>query len=173
MNNSNRILDSFLRLMNLNNFHHLTKVALVVSAPTVILGPILQAFGVTVFFPLEPLWPFSNSYLSKAFTFLDIIVFSPVIESAIVFLPAWLTSKVLRSLTTSAVVCALFWGAIHYSSTNSLVPGVLSLWPFFCMSYIALQSNAQNRTKTWLKISLIHSISNLIILFIINFYYPA
>ena len=81
------------------------RAALIVSLPAVVAAVIGQLVGLRSLsgIPYEP-WPMVSKELRFALTILDIVVFGPLIETALCFLPIFVLRRrrVFQSMTPAA-----------------------------------------------------------------------
>jgi hypothetical protein len=136
------------------------KIILFLTAPSILISYIFIIFGKRIMHPIQSQWPLENYIIKTLFGYLDIIVFGPLIETALLFLPIMILQRFLSHPVSVAILSSVLWGYVHFQ-TASLSTGMLAIWPFFCMSLMVLNSTPPNRTKIWLHVSLIHGMANL------------
>lgn len=146
-------------------------IALIIVIPFVILCPALQSLGINALPPFNWSWPAPSESIGRALGIVDVILLSPAIESAFVFIPVWIAKKIFDNQIIASLSCAIAWSVLHMAKTDGIMIGLLSVWAFYCMSYIAWQSSRTNRTQTWLYITIIHSIINSTMLLITFLYH--
>ena len=164
-------LSQKLTLSNATSIRGALTVGLLIVTPFSILCPALQIIGIPALPPFEWSWPSPNPTIGRALGVIDVTLLSPAIESALLFIPVFLTKKITRNQVAGSIICAVFWGVIHLSKTDGVLVGLLSSWAFYCMTYIAWQSNRSNQTRAWGYITIIHIFINSTMLMITFLYH--
>lgn len=142
-----------------------TKIALVAIVPVLVIvvtGCIFRG-GVVTHEAWLPNWHLENyPYLQVFLGFFDILVGSPLVETAFMFVPI----RVFRLLRISAswipALSGVVWALLH--ARNGIALELVSFWPFYCFTAVLLDLERTSQTGAWLRVSFIHSIYNVLAL---------
>lgn len=99
-----------------------------------------------------------------ALTLLSIVVLSPLIETALCFLPIFVLRRFGLPSVWIAILSALGWGALHVWR-GSFVQ-IVSVWCFFCFTVMLQALDKKSRDGAWIQVSVVHGLSNAAVLLV-------
>lgn len=140
---------------------YILTVALISSGPIGIATILAQIFGYRDIDVdgIVRAWPIDgHPEIALVISLLDVILFSPFIETALMFVPIWFFRKLRIRQSLLPFTSALVWGFIHSRGTAWIQ--MAQVWPFLCFTIILIGHEKPSVDRAWLITSLVHSAHN-------------
>lgn len=141
-------------------FLGLVKIAFLTAVPTTGVSLIyFYSIGspLTVEAIITP-WPLSRPETSTLFGFLDVLLFSPLIETALMFVPIWFCRKIRIGAHLIPLISAAIWAAVHMRGGHLIQ--IVQFWPFYWFTLVLLIHERRSPDFAWLVTSFVHAIHN-------------
>ncbi len=92
--------------------------------------------------------------------FLDVVLFSPLVESGLLVIPLRLLRKLRAPDDLIAACCGIFWAFVHVSYIGTNL-GFVAAWPFYIFTHVLMRFEKPSLDRGWLIASSVHALHNL------------
>jgi len=138
-----------------------TRVALTAFWPVAVVGVVASLVGISTVTRSAwlPDWKLNApDWVQVLVSFSDIVIFGPLVETAMMFVIIWFLSRIRASGIWLAVASAVVWGLLH--ARSGVMIKFITAWPFFCFTIVLLELEKRSKDYAWVVVSVIHGIYN-------------
>ncbi len=154
-------VDSLLWTPGTSLARYILTVGWIAAVPGAMLVIVAALSGATK--PISPVpgWGFPDRpMLRYGLGVFDALVLSPLIETALAFIPIWVLGRLKVPKPLIPIAAGILWGFLHCRFNGPI--GFVAAWPFFCFSVVLMALEARGRDRAWLAASAVHTIVNVV-----------